>query len=486
MERIQPGQLRDVSEIDRFDAEADVIVVGLGCAGASVLMEACEAGADVVVRERGGAGGGTSANSGGLIYLGGGTPVQAAAGFDDDPEEMFKFLVAASSPGAEEDKIRLFCEDSVEHFHWFEAQGVPFKRSFHPEPSMEAITDDCLVYSGGEDAFPYDRVARPAPRGHKPQVPGKAGPFFMQKMLAAVERRPARFFWNTLVETLVVEPSGRVVGVVARTAGETRAFRARVGVALAAGGFSLNEAMVRRHVPELAMCSNKNATDGDDGRGVRMGQGAGGEAVRMDQGEVALPSTIPHRLSRGIYVNARGQRFINEDTYYGHVGIEALFRQAGRVYLLLDETTFERGLVGLQPACVGATIEEVEREAGFPAGSLQATVALYNQGAVRGEDGQFHKRPECLVPIETPPFALVDCTAENFIYACMTLGGLRTGTNGEVLTPDGSAVAGLYAVGRTAALFCGRGYAGSGISLADGTYFGRRAGRALARLRDGT
>ena len=142
MTRIKPAQLRDVSEIVRFDAETDVIVVGLGCAGASVVMEACDAGADVLCLERAGAGGGTSANSGGLIYLGGGTPIQTAAGFDDDPDEMFKFLVAASSPGAEKDKIRLFCEDSVEHFHWFESQGVPFKRSFHPEPSMEAITDD--------------------------------------------------------------------------------------------------------------------------------------------------------------------------------------------------------------------------------------------------------------------------------------------------------------------------------------------------------
>ena len=87
------------------------------------------------------------------------------------------------------------------------------------------------------------------------------------------------------------------------------------------------------------------------------------------------------------------------------------------------------------------------------------------------------------MPLATPPYALIDCTPENFIYACMTLGGLRTGMNGEVLTPDGAEIPGLYAVGRTAALFCGRGYPGSGISLAVASYFGRRAGRALARAR---
>ncbi len=66
------------------------------------------------------------------------------------------------------------------------------------------------------------------------------------------------------------------------------------------------------------------------------------------------------------------------------------------------------------------------------------------------------------------------------IYAAMTLGGLRTSADGEVLSPDGATVPGLFAAGRTAALFPGTGYAGSGMSLSDGTFFGRRAGRAAA------
>ncbi len=480
MERVRPTDLRAVSEVARFAGEADVIVVGLGCAGASALIDACDAGADVLLLERAGGGGGTSANSGGLVYLGGGTPVQKSAGFDDEPDDMYAFLVAVSSPGADEEKIRIFCDGSVEHFHWLEAQGLPFKRSFYAEPSMESMTDDCLVYSGGEDSWPWNEVARPAPRGHKPQTPGKAGPFFMRKLLEAVERRPARFEWNTRVETLVVDADGGVAGVVTRRGGQEQAYRARRGVVLAAGGFAMSPDMVQRHVPQIAPCSAKNATDGDDGRAIRMGQAAGGDLLRMDQAEVALPGTIPHRLSRGIYVNAHAQRFINEDTYYGHVGIEALFGQQGRVYLLLDDGTYERGLVGLTPAHVGESIEEIESEAGFPEGALRATVDLYNRGAARGIDAQYHKRRECLVPLESPPFALVDCSVDRFVYACMTLGGLRTGASGEVLGADGDPVPGLYAAGRTAALFCGRGYAGSGISLADGTFFGRRSGRAAA------
>ena len=48
---------RRASAVHRWDLEADVVVVGLGCAGASAAIEACSGGADVVVLERAGGGG---------------------------------------------------------------------------------------------------------------------------------------------------------------------------------------------------------------------------------------------------------------------------------------------------------------------------------------------------------------------------------------------------------------------------------------------
>ena len=124
-----------------------------------------------------------------------------------------------------------------------------------------------------------------------------------------------------------------------------------------------------------------------------MGQAAGGDVVRMGQGEVALPTTIPNRLGRGIFVNRQGLRFINEDTYYGHIGIESLFRQDGRVYLLLDDATYERGLLGLE-ATLGrprASRSSRPRRA-CRAARCEATLAFYNRHAARGEDPLFHKR----------------------------------------------------------------------------------------------
>ncbi|MBP1690449.1 MAG: succinate dehydrogenase/fumarate reductase flavoprotein subunit, partial [Deltaproteobacteria bacterium] len=229
-DEIAPSAVRDAHEVRHWDREADVVVVGFGCAGACAAVEAAEAGAEVLVLERSGGGGGTSALSGGLIYMGGGTPVQEACGYHDTVDGMFTFLMAACGPTPDEAKVRVFCEESVAHFRWLERHGVPFKRSFYPEPAMEAPTDDCLVYSGGEDAYPFDRLTPPVPRAHKPQVPNAAGGFLMQKLVAATERSGAAVLCDARAETLVVERDGRVAGVVVRHDGGERLIRARRGV----------------------------------------------------------------------------------------------------------------------------------------------------------------------------------------------------------------------------------------------------------------
>lgn len=478
-QRVNPSTIRNARSIRKWDLEADVVVVGFGCAGACAAIEARKAGADVLLLERACTGGGTSAMSGGQIYMGGGTPVQKACGFEDTPEEMFKFLMAAMGPGADAAKVRVFCDESVAHYQWFVDHGVPFKMSFYPEPGSEAPTDDCLVYTGGEDGHPFNLIAKPAPRGHKPQHPAAGGGFLMQKLTAAVERCGVRVECEACAETLVVNSAGRVVGVVVSQDGRTRLVRARRGIVLAAGGFVMNPEMVARHTPLIAPCSIKLGVDGDDGRAIRMAMGAGADAIHMNAAEVAVPLTPPHRLMRGILVNRSGQRFINEDTYYGHIGQQWLFQHNARMYLILDNDVFERNLVVMEPTAVEETIADLERSLELPPGALQQTVDYYNRFAACGEDPLFHKRKALLKPLDVAPFAAVDCRIDNVIWATFTLGGLHTLPTGEVLNPDGKIIPGLYAAGRTTSGLAAHGYC-SGISLGDGTFFGRKAGRSAA------
>jgi len=467
-----------------FDDATDVVVVGLGVAGASAVIGARQAQADVVGVERSGGPGGTSAHSGGLIYLGGGTALQRACGFQDSPENMAAFLRAALGPAGDDDRVETYCEGSTDHFDWLVSIGVPFRASFCDEPNRESADDAGLLFSGGEDSYPFDELAIPVPRGHKPQCVDSAGGFLMERLGAAVAGSGALVAADSGAEALVVD-SGEVVGVLVRTDDGRRAVRARGGVVLATGGFISNEAMVAEycplaHVPDPAW---RIGTPNDDGRGIRMGVGAGAATTRLDSFECALPLGPPHRLARGILVDRNGERFINEDAYTGRIGLHALRDHDGFVYMITDDVIHERNPIGLRIGYAASTPEELATDLGIPPDALARTVREYNEAATRGDDPAFHKRAPFLQPIGVPPasgIGAVDLRVDHgAIYATFTLGGLVTDSDGAALDDGGRRIPGLYAVGRTAASLAAHHYA-SGISLGDGSFFGRRAGRHAA------
>jgi 3-oxo-5alpha-steroid 4-dehydrogenase len=471
--------IRDPAEIASWDEESDVVVVGLGAAGAAAALEAAQVGAETIVLERGAGGGGTSAMSGGVMYLGGGTQLQKACGFEDSAEAMFKYLMASVGDAPDEAKLQLYCEGSVAHFDWILEQGVPYKQTFYYGCSGEPPTDDGLVWSGSERCYPYCEIAEPAPRGHVAQVEHQAGPLLMQKLVAAVDASSARIAANHRCVSLVQARDGTVVGVIAQEFGNERSIRARRGVVLTTGGFIVNDEMIAAHAPRVARCKFRVGAEGDDGSGIALGTAAGGATIHMSEVSISLPVTQPWGLKRGLLVNAAGQRFINEDAYYGQLGEAALFHQDGRAWLIVDDDIFEKPEYGSELAAVGETLAELESELELPAGCLESTIALYNRYAEKGEDPFFHKQREYLQPLRQGPFGAIDCTTENSIYAAFTLGGLQTDPEGRVLDPAGSAVPGLFGAGRATSGLTVGGYS-SGLSLGDGTFFGRRAGRAAA------
>jgi 3-oxo-5alpha-steroid 4-dehydrogenase len=75
----------------------------------------------------------------------------------------------------------------------------------------------------------------------------------------------------------------------------------------------------------------------------------------------------------------------------GRVGQSALYEQDGEVYLIVDEASYQVNWMGLAAAWVCETTAQLEAKIGLPAGSLQATVDLYNRHAEAGYDSLFHK-----------------------------------------------------------------------------------------------
>ncbi|OBE95971.1 flavoprotein [Mycolicibacterium elephantis] len=474
------------ADVARWDEEADVVIAGFGIAGAAAAVEAARAGADVLVLERTGSWGGAASMAGGFIYLGGGTPIQKACGFEDSVANMAAYLNVAMGPGADEKRIADYCEGSLEHFDWLVGCGVHFKPEFFGEPGWEPMGDQGLMYSGGENSYPFNTIAEPAPRGHVPQMSDKkqgessAGYMLMKPLVETATAAGARAIYDVRVQRLIVESDGRVVGVFARRYGEEIAVRARRGVVLAMGSFAYNEAMVAQYAPRIAG-RPAAAIEQHDGQAIRMAQALGADLAHMDATEVAI-FIDPQQLVRGILVNGRGQRYVPEDTYPGRVGQLTLYHQDNTAFLIIDEKAQEEAMASLSPQLmmrpptwVCETVAELESEMSLPTGSLQATVSAYNAGAATGEDPLLHKKPQWLRPIGSPVGA-IDLRESTGGF---TLGGLLTSLDAEVLHVSGEPIPGLFAAGRCTAGLAAWGYA-SGISLGDGSFYGRRAGRRAA------
>jgi 3-oxo-5alpha-steroid 4-dehydrogenase len=380
----------------------------------------------------------------------------------------------------------------------------------------------------------------PAPRGHRTRGRGTSGGLLYARLAAAVRGAGARVLTQTAARQLVTEPGGRVAGVEClslrgapgwarlahhalhrwsakpylyvpkagrvlhrpvgwlerRYARPLRVGAAR-GVVLAAGGFAANRPMLRSHAPG-ARGGLPLATPGDDGSGIRLGTAAGGATAFLDRVSVWRFLSPPPALLSGVLVDRAGERVCDESRYGAAIG-EAIIRHGGRAWLLVDRATraqarrqvrgstlwFQRlqARYLLNTGAVRApTVAEVAARAGVDPDGLAATLAAYNAAA--GDPGQpdpAGKPAAARKPQDQPPYYLIDCSVRPSLFypaPVLTLGGLVVAPeSGQVLRPDGSAIDGLYAAGRTAAGLCSRSYV-SGLSLADCVFSGRRAGRS--------
>lgn len=198
-----------------WDLETDVAIVGFGAAGSCAAIEARTGGASVDIFEVAAAAGGSAALSGGEVYLGGhgGTRVQQAHGFYDESSDFQRYLMMAGGPAADRERVERYVQGGVEHFEWLCEQGVPFKGTYLPGKWIEPTTDDTLLWSGNEAAWPFSAQAKPAPRGHTTQYTGwGAGKRLMQVLSRRALDMGAAAHYNTRVLCLVRDAAGVVCG----------------------------------------------------------------------------------------------------------------------------------------------------------------------------------------------------------------------------------------------------------------------------------
>ena len=319
------------------------------------------------------------------------------------------------------------------------------------------------------------------------------------------------------------------VGAIAEENNESVRFAARKAVILACGGFPHDyhrRQLVFPHHPSRAQHLSA-APPSNIGEGISLGEsvGAGFESGYTNSGAWSPVSraTYPdgstgnyaHVIERGkpgvIAVTPRGKRFTNEAQSY-HDFVQAMISAREHddeicAFFVCDDRALKRyGLGVVRPWPLphglhlrsgylkrGMSIGELAEKAGIHCEYLLNTINQYNHSARQGIDPEFKKgtsaydisqgdvrhRPNpCVGPLERPPFYAVKVLPGDL----GTFAGLKTDEHARVLSKEGLAIAGLYAVGNDQASVFGGAYPGAGATLGPAMTFGYIAGRHAAGL----
>jgi 3-oxo-5alpha-steroid 4-dehydrogenase len=541
--------------VGSWSGEYDLIVVGFGLAGASAALEAAGRGQQVLLLDRF-QGGGSSQMSGGIVYAGGGTHVQHECGVADAVEGMADYLRLEVGGLVSDDTVRRFCEDSLETLAFLEQHGVNFSGPVAPKKTSYPADQYYLYYSDNSTVPAYIGKHPPAERGHRTKSPDKVpgaipiegkkphggfsegadvGWYLMASIKQAVARNQGiTVMRQTRASRLIVDDNGvcGVEGMVlggaaaklhrwaegvankltlqimglhkpfaaifrsAEGSASPRAFRAKNGVVLAAGGFIRNSAMMERHAPRY-MKTLPIGSFGDDGAGIRLGCSVGAVAGYLDRISAWRFINPPYDWTKGLIIGASGDRITNEEQYGAHLSRAIYEVSDGRAWLVVDQTIWDTALAEVSTgdlfafqqfpvkqaqkgAKSAATIADLAGLLGVPAGPMQRAVAAYNAAARSGSPDPMGKSAGCCQAFGEGPFYAISLTHALPVspITSLTTGGLRVSERtGNVLDMDGNDIVGLYAAGRTAIGIPSNNYV-SGLSLADCVWSGRRAARA--------
>jgi 3-oxo-5alpha-steroid 4-dehydrogenase len=470
--RIEPALIIDNPDAEQWDESCDVLIVGVGLAGACATLRAAEdRNLSVIAIDRG-LGGGASKLSGGVIYMGGGTRAQKEAGIADTPENMAAYLAFETGDIVRAETLQRFAQQSTCFQDWLESHGARFGG-----PSTEDKTsypNDASLYFSGNEVTPQGRVlATPAQRGHraKPTKGGEptqlSGQYLLPPLIASIDRQPnTRFLRQTRATRMIVDRDGAVVGLevlrippgfaakrhgwlyglsnntplaVLGLLGKVRAaalrieqahstplrIRVRRGVVLSAGGFTYNRTMMAKTAPAY-LNSAPLGTIADDGSGIKLGMSVGAKTDRLDRISAWKFLYPPAAWTKACSVGPDGTRLISEEFYGARTG-EAVFERAGgKAWLILDEPLQDivraeikamRKLLfqkiqfraTLKDYTVCAeTVEELAAKIGVSSEQLSQTIATYNTDFDAGKRDAMGKADKLRRKIEAGPFYATD------------------------------------------------------------------------------
>jgi hypothetical protein len=507
---------------DKWDKEADVVVVGCGGAGTTAAITAHDAGAKVIILEKAPEGGGNSRVGGGQFTYS--TP--------EKKDNAATYLYAACNGATPKDVCQAWADEMVHNREWFDKMGVAY------QAGDRLGGGDFRSLPGGSD-------------GTGTGVMTGYGLAWYKAIEKQLQSRKIEIMFNTPAVELIQHPGTKeILGVRVASEGKEKFIKAGKGVVLCTGGFEFNEDMKKNYLrPSTIKFTGWKYNTGD---GIRMAQAIGADLWHMNIIASALYTIVTPESEMGwmypepkgsshILVTRYGQRFMKEGDWWPHrtiMGYSLWDWRNNRKdteypccphYMIFDETTRLAGAIGINeksmftgmgntvtPKWLGGTApgwgeagggwsedNSAEIEKGWikkadtiaalaatiggemTSDALTATVTRWNGFCDAGADTDFGRTnagghgmfPTKLEKIEKPPFYVIELWPGGF----STCGGPRKNALGQILDVFGKPVKRLYEAGSLGHT-CGQVYSLSGANYCECFVWGRISGRNAASL----
>ena len=480
----------------KFDEEYDVIVIGSGFAGLAAAAKAAERGLKILILEKMGRIGGNSVINGGGMAVPN-SSWQKKHGIEDSGE---KFIADCLKAGL-----------GINHVELLE---TIVKRS------QDALDFSIKCGAKWQDVKPAwfggHSVARTL------VTDNMSGSGVIKPMHEFVEKLPGcKILTRTKMDDFVMSNDGSsVIGVTARInyrfdnkllnddtenkSGEKKIYRAKKGVILASGGFSMDKVFRKIQDPRIVEDQDATNHDGATAGALLKAFQIGAMPVHIDwiqQGPWASPDergfgVAPLLTQQGLFkfgvaVDIRnGKRFMNEmaDRKTRADAEYVILREAPKTYPVVIGTynTFEEQVhpiieKGLQGGVMKKfdTLDAVAANYKIPADALKETIKVYNETALAGKEDQFKKQTlkdlkEAPIDMKGPFYAIRLCPKPHH-----TMGGLHINTKAQVISGNtGKPIPGLYAAGEVTGGTHGASRLGT-VAVTDCLTFGMIAGETI-------
>jgi succinate dehydrogenase/fumarate reductase flavoprotein subunit len=451
------GESRTIvqSETINWDEEADVVVLGCGAGGAVSAITAFDAGAKVIVVEKGEGGGNSRLAT--MAFL---CPTNNVSA-----REHIKCL-----------SFGMLSDDVIDIYVVWASQNVDYIRELggevetcHPGASFPALL-------GSETMLRY-RV--------KAKVHGELGGVSLWNLLSEnLERRKIPVYRHAEAKK-IIRFGGEVVGVVIEKNDQMLNIRARKGVVLATGGFEYNENFKREFLAGYPIFAY--GSPGNTGDGIKLAQELGADLWHMKA--VAAPmgfkfaeygSAFIMRMPRDGYiiVDQKGERFCNEtglEHYSMWMAVTSFDMDSIRFsripsYLIFDEKTRLSGPItrighGANRDYTWSSDnadeiargwisyaedpKELAKKLGIsPEVNLTETIDTYQEFCEIGIDRNYRRSKETLTKFEGKCYGLP-------LWPCLlnTQGGPRKNARGEILDAWSNPIRRLYSVGELGSIW---------------------------------